>query len=198
MATTTFKAGIISICDYGPHDPGESIVGYSEVMVDYPVIEGPDMVFDQVDILMKPWGRDPADGQVVFVNETAVDRWKGQILQNGVNALSDRITPPLDNPIDASIVEAGLTTAGIVQMIDPDAKYVVWGMWARGNVAEQEALPPALRIWWVDAPVDPERQSTFDVFMTARGTDPTLLANYWLAHPDATYRTVGKDFEIFL
>jgi len=73
-----FRAAILSKAVYGTDG-----VGYSTVMEDYPLVLGPDAVYDQVDILMKPWGRD-TNGYPLFINESGVDRWTATITQHGV------------------------------------------------------------------------------------------------------------------
>ena len=64
MAYGKFRAAVISKAEYDSEG-----VGYSTVQEDFPVILGPLAVYDQIDILMKPWGRDPATGLPLFVNE---------------------------------------------------------------------------------------------------------------------------------
>ena len=91
MAYGKFKAAVISRAEYDSEG-----VGYSTVQDDFPVITGPLAVYDQVDILMKPWGRDPATGLPLFVNEAGVDRWTGTITQDGVNSSSAYATPTVD------------------------------------------------------------------------------------------------------
>ena len=195
MSFVQYKCGVISICNYAA-EGDDNVVGFSEVMVDYPAVLGPLAFYDTLTNLMEPRGRHPTTGEPLFVTE--VDRYTGQVTTNGVISLESEISPPSGNPIDASIVRAGLTTAGVVQDIDLDASYLVWGMWAQGDVENQEALPPALQIWWVDAAVDSERKLAFDAFMLARGTSSAVLNDYWASNPSATYRTVGKDFDTFL
>jgi hypothetical protein len=190
-----YSAFIISICNYAPQSEDSNVVNYSDVMNDHPFIPKPgSVIYDYVD-LYKPMGRDPETGLPLWIDEPNTARRKQEVEEEGINSIGSEVNTPLNNPIDASLCNCQISADQAVTDIDEDPKYLIWGL---RSLLEDPVYPVGKEDWQMDLPVSAERKAAFDAFMIARGTDPQVLADYWLAHPDATYKSVAEDFELFI
>ena len=185
-----YSAHIISICNWASEG-----VGYSDAMIDYPFIPKPgSVIYDQVNIY-KPWGRDPSTGLPLWVDEPSTNRRIQEVEEEGIGSMGADVVPVLDHPINASICNCKISDDQSITDIDEDAKYLIWGL---ASLLEDPVYPVGKEDWEMSLPVSAERKAAFDAFMEARGTDPQVLYDYWLAHSNATYASVADDFGTFL
>ena len=186
-----FRAAIISKAEYDSEG-----VGYSTVQEDFPVILGPLAAYDQIDILMKPWGRDPATGLPLFVNESGVDRWTGTITQDGINSSSAYATPTKDTIPAACITIVQVTAASVLLAIDNAAKHFVLGI-EDPDIAG-DPLSPGLAAYGIDEPFPSARWTDLRAGLIALGLNGVDIDNWYSNHPDATPRDFGKVFKEFI
>ena len=186
-----FRAGIISKAEYDSEG-----VGYSTVQEDFPMVLGPLAVYDQIDILMKPWGRDPATGLPLFVNESGVDRWTGTITQHGVVSSSAYATPTIDTIPPAAIVIVQTSNAGVLADIDAAAKHFVLGV--ENPDLNGDPLSPALEPYDWDVAFPPARWTELRGALVTIGVEADLLDKWKDNHPDATPRDFAEAFERFI
>jgi hypothetical protein len=185
-----YKANIISECNY----LGEG-VGYSDAMDDYPFIPKPgSVIYDYVD-LYKPMGRDPETGLPLWIDEPNTARRKQEVEEEGIGSMGADVVPPVDNPIAASMCNCQISADDVIDDIDEDEKYLIWGL---TSLLDPPVYPDGKEDWQMDLPVTAEREAAFTAFMVARGVDPLVLSVYWDNSPDATYVSVAADFGIFL
>ena len=184
-----YKANIISICNWS-----STGVGFSDAAIDYPLILKPgSVIYDTVNI-RRTWGRDPSTKLPLWVDEPTTARRIQEVEEEGISSMGSEVIPPLDHPIDASLCNCKIPNDLMVTGIDDDAKYLIWGV----TEVDGEDLPPAFADWLATDPVSSERETEFNAFMQARGTNPSVLADYWSNNPDATYNDVSDDFGLFL
>ena len=184
-----YKANIISICNWSSEG-----VGFSDAMVDHPFIPKPgSVIYDYVD-LYKPMGRHPDTKLPLWIDEPATARRIQEVEEEGINSMGSEVIPPLNHPIDASLCNCQISNDLMVVEIDEDPKYLIWGV----TEVDGDPLPPAFADWLATDPVSGDRKADFTTFMEARGTDPQVLTDYWLAHPNVTYNQVSADFGLFL
>ena len=186
-----FKAAIISRAEYDSEG-----VGYSTVMEDFPMVLGPLAVFDQIDIQMKPWGRDPATQLPLFVNEINVDRWTGTVTQNGVVSSSAYITPVEDSVPPACIVITQVTNAAILGTIDQAATHFVLGV--ENPDLNGDVLPAGLLPYDWDVTFPPARWTELRNSLVALGVDANTIDTWHSNNPDATPRDFGEAFKQFI
>jgi len=185
-----YNAYIISQCNWASDEPG-----YSDARTDYPYVIGPGQdIYDYVNI-MRPWGRHPDTGAVLWVDEPNTARRLSKVDEEGIDSMGSDVVPPLNHPIDASLCNCKISADGPVSDIDEDAKYLIWGL---ESLLEDPVYPAGKEDWQMDLPVSAERINAFDAFMMARGTPEQVLDDYWIANPNATYRQVAEDFAYFL
>jgi len=185
-----FRAAILSKAVYGTDG-----VGYSTVMEDYPLVLGPDAVYDQVDILLKPWGRDP-DGYPLFINQSGVDRWTATITQHGVVSSSAYVTPVEGTIPAVCLVIVQVSNAGSLASIDGDPDHFVLGVFNPDLLGDP--LPPALQPYDIDVPMPSDRWTTLRNGLVALGMDGAQLDNWKANHPNATPREIGEAFKNFI
>ena len=183
-----FKAGIISRAQYDSDG-----VGYSTVMEDFPMVLGPLAVYDQIDIQMKPWGRDPATQLPLFINETGVDRWTGTVSQDGVNSSSAYATPTKDTIPPACIVIVQVTAASVLADIDNATKHFVLGI--ENPDLNGNPLPAGLEPYDWDVTFPPARWTELRNSLVALGMDADTIDTWHDNHPDATPRDFGEAFK---
>ena len=186
-----FRAGIISKAEYD-----HAGVGYSTVQEDFPMVLGPLAVHDQVDILMKPWGVDPATGLPLFVNEAGVDRWTGTITQDGVNSSSAYATPSVGTIPAACILIVQVTAASVLAAIDNAAKHFVLGV--ENPDINGDELPAGLLPYDFDAPLPAPRWAELRAGLIALEVEADVLDKWYSNHPDATPRDFGEAFKEFI
>ena len=191
MAYGKYRAAVISKAEYDSEG-----VGYSTVQEDFPVILGPLAVYDQVDILMKPWGEDPATGLPLFVNESGVDRWTGTITQDGINSSSAYATPTKDTIPAACITIVQVTAASVLLAIDNAAKHFVLGV--DDPDLNGDPLPAGLMPYEFDAPIQANRWTELRDAMVVLGVDADLIDKWKSNHPDATPRDFAEVFKEFI
>lgn len=186
-----FRAAIISRAEYDSEG-----VGYSTVMGDFPMILGPLAVFDQIDIQMKPWGRDPATQLPLFVNEAGVDRWTGTVTQDGVVSASAFATPIKDSSPPGCIVITQVTNAGILASIDQAAIHFVLGV--ENPDLNGDALPAGLLPYDWDVTFPPARWTELRDGLVAIGLDAGDVDTWYSNNPDATPRDFSIAFKQFI
>ena len=185
-----YSANIISVCNWAREG-----AGYSDAMIDYPFIPKPgSVIYDYVD-LRKPWGRDPATGLPLWIDEPNTKRHIQEVDEEGIGSMGSDVVPPVDNPIAASLCNCQISTDQMVTELDEDAKYLIWGS---TSLLDPPVYPAGKEDWQADLPVSSERKIEFDAFMEARGVPAQDLIDYWDANPDATYNSVADDFWLFL
>ena len=185
-----YSAHIISKCNWA--SPG---VGSSDASIDYPFIPKPgSVIYDYVD-LRKPTGRDPATGLPLWIDEPNTARRIQEVEEEGIGSMGSDVVPTFEGPIDASLCNIKISDDQSITDIDEDAKYLIWGL---ASLLEDPVYPVGKEEWEMSLPVSAERKAAFDAFMEARGTDPQVLYDYWLAHSNATYASVADDFGTFL
>ena len=183
-----FRAAVISKAVY---DEGEN-VGYSTVQEDFPMVLGPLAVHDQVDILMKPWGRSE-DGLPLFINEAGVDRWTGTINTHGVNSSSAYATPSKDTIPAACIVIVQVTSASVLAAIDGAAKHFVLGI--DNPDLNGDELPAGLLPYDWDVTFPPARWTELRNALVSLGLDAEVIDGWHDNNPDATPRDFGESFK---
>lgn len=187
-----YKVAIISKAEYDSEG-----VGYSTVMEDFPMALGPLAVFDQIDIQMKPWGRDPATGLPLFINEANVDRWTSAITQDGIVSLSAFATPAKDTIPGACIVIAQVTdNIPILSAIDGHNKHRILGI--DNPDLTGDSLPPALQPFDFDVTFPPARWTVIRNGLVTLGMNPEIIDDWKTDNPDATPRQFGKAFNNFI
>ena len=186
-----YRAAIMSRAEYDSEG-----VGYSTVMEDYPAIIGPLAVFDQIDIAMKPWGRDPATQLPLFVNETGVDRWTGTVTQDGVVSSSAYATPTKDTVPPACIVITQVTDSAILGTIDQNVKHFVLGV--NNPDLNGDPLPSELLPYDADEPFLPARWTELRDTLVTAGADAAALDNWKANNPNATPRDFAEAFKAFI
>lgn len=160
------------------------------------MVLGPLAVYDQIDILMKPWGRDPATGLPLFVNEAGVDRWTGTVSQHGVVSSSAYATPLKDSDPPAAIVIVQTSNAGVLGQIDAANKHFVLGIEnpdMNGNPLE---APFDAYDWDVAFP--PARWTELRNALVAIGLDADDVDGWKDNHPDATPKEFAEAFDRFI
>ena len=184
-----YRANIISICNWASEG-----VGFSDAQIDHPFIPKPgSVIYDYVD-LYKPMGRHPVTKLALWIDEPTTARREQEVEEDGIGGMSTGVSPPLNNPIDASLCSCRISNDLSVIEIDDDPKYLIWGV----TEVDGDPLPPAFEDWLATDPVSVDRQDAFNAFMAARGTDLLVLEDYWLDNPGATYNQVSEDFDLFI
>jgi hypothetical protein len=185
-----YKANIISQCNWASEG-----VGYSDAQIDYPFIPKPgSVIYDYVN-LYKPMGRDPETGLALWIDEPNTARHKQEVEEEGIGSMGADVVPPVDNPIAASMCNCQISADDIITDIDEDERFLIWGL---TSLLEDPVYPPGKEDWQMDLPVSFERVVAFGDFMTARGTNPQVIADYFVANPGATYASVAADFGLFI
>ena len=190
MSYAKYRAAIISKAEYDTEG-----VGYSTVAEDFPLEIGPLALYDTLTGLMKPWGRDPATNEPLYVTE--VDRYTGTIVTNGVTSTSDYASPTKDTIPAACIVIVQVSAASVLAGIDGAAKHFVLGV-DPSPLDGTEELPPALQPYQWDVPMPTARWNTLKAGMVQLGVDENLLDQWAANHPDFTPKDFGEAFKSFI
>jgi hypothetical protein len=186
-----FRAAVISRAEYDSEG-----VGYSTVMDDFPMVLGALAVFDQIDILMKPWGRDPVTKLPLFINEMAVNRWTGQITTHGINSSSAYATPTKDSHPPACVTIVQVTNAAVLLDIDNHAKHFVLGV--EGPDLNGDDLPAGLLPYEFDTSIPSARWDELRDGMVTLGINATAIDSWRTNYPAATPRDFAKKFKTLI
>lgn len=186
-----FKAAVISKCTYTSEG-----VGYSTVMEDFPLVLGPLAIYDQIDILMKPWGRHPVTNLPLFVNESNVNRWTGQVTTDGVVSTSAYATPTKDTLPPACIVIVTVSSDQVLYDIDGHAKHFVLGIW--NPDLNGDALQAPLDNFDIDEPFPSARWTSLRNKLVTIGMDAETIDNWKTNNPNATPTDFSKAFKNFI
>ena len=185
-----YSAHIISKCNWA--SPG---VGFSDASIDYPFIPKPgSVIYDYID-LRKPTGRDPGTGLPLWIDEPNTARRIQEVEEEGIGSMGSDVVPTFEGPIDASLCNIKISDDASIDDIDEDARFLIWGL---ASLLDPPTLPVGKEDWEASLPVSVDRMLEFNSFMELRGVDPQFLADYWLAHPAATYLSVVEDFGLFI
>jgi len=190
MSYSKYRAAVISKAEYDTEG-----LGYSTVQDDFPLVVGPLALYDTLSGLMKPWGRDPATGNPLYVTE--VDRYTGTITTNGVTSSSDYATPTKDTIPAACIVMVQVSSASALASIDGAAKHFVLGV-DPNPLDDSEELPAGLLPYQWDVPMPPARWTTLRNALVQLGVDGDLLDTWAANHEDFTPKDFGEAFKAFI
>lgn len=191
MSYGKYRIGILSVADYTAVEE----VGFSNAMNDFPMLLGPLALYDSLTNLMYPWGRHPTTGEPLFVTE--VDRYTGQITQNGINSMGGWATPEKDSSPMATLVSAQVTNAAILNSIHGDDDYFVLGVISPDLNGDD--LPPALQPFDANAPIGASHKTDLRNFLVSTlGFSANPVDNWFTANPDATPWDFGEAFKDFI
>lgn len=186
---------IYEIAVLGEAEYTEEGVGYTTMHDDFPMVLGANVVYDTIDIQMKPWGRD-TNGYPLFVNETAT-RWTATITQHGITSTSDVVSPVLGTTPAVALVRAQVSNAGSIGAIDGGAKNFVLGV-KEEDLVDGDPIPPVLEPYGYDTPFPDARWDDLETWLIARDVSAVQLAIWRSNHPDATPRDFGLRFRDFI
>ena len=190
MSYSKYRAAVVSKAFYS-----EDGVGFSKVMSDFPFEVGPLAYYDTVSNIMKPWSRDPATGDPLYVIE--VDRYTGTVVTDGVTSTSDYATPTKDTIPAACIVLVQVSSASVLANIDAAATHMVLGV-DPNPLDGSEELPAGLQPYQWDVPMPSARWTTLRNALVSLGVDETLLDNWASNNEDFTPKEFGEAFKAFI
>ena len=190
MSYSKYRAAVISKAEYDTEG-----VGFSTVMEDFPLVVGPLALYDTLSGLMKPWGRDPATDNPLYVTE--VDRYTGTITTEGVTSSSHYATPTRDTVPAACIVIVQVSAASALAGIDSANKHFVLGVDPQPLDGSEE-LPAGLQPYQWDVPMPSARWDTLRAALVSLGVDETLLNNWASNNEDFTPKEFGEAFKAFI
>ena len=186
---SVYRAAIISRAEYD-----QDSVGYSTVQEDFPLEIGPDVLFDTLTGLRKPWGRDD-DGLPLIVTE--VTRYKSTVTTDGVTSASAYATPTKDTIPAACIVIVQVSAASVLAGIDGAVKHFVLGV-DPTPLDGSEELPAGLQPYQWDVPMPPARWATLRSGLITLGLDADDIDAWASNHPDFTPKEFGEAFRSFI
>lgn len=189
MSYGKYRAAVISVCDYDSEG-----VGYSSVQEDFPFAIGPDVFYDTISNIRKPWGRHPVTNEPLLVTE--VDRYTSTIDTHGVVSSSAYAVPAQGSTPDVCIVIVQVSNTATLVDIEGAAKHFVLGI--DDPDLYGAPLPAGLLPYEFDAPIPAGRWTTLRDGMVSRGMGATALDNWKTNNPDATPRDFGKAFKNFI
>lgn len=157
---------------------GTGGVGKSKLMETFPHELGPDVFYDHLPNLRKPYGRHPDTGDVLLVTE--VDRYTSTIVTPGVMSHSDRITPAQDTVPPVCVTEAIVYDIDVATAIHQHNQHLVLAF------ETVDGSEPPLEGWGKDDPFTEARWAQLRNGLVALGADPDVLDTWRGNHPDGT------------
>ena len=187
-----YRAAVISKAEYDTDG-----VGYSTVQADFPFVLGAGVPFDTIDI-KRTWGRDPADGFPLYVDETGVQRYKAEVVSNGVVSATAYATPTKDSDPAACISIVHVSAASVLAGIDGAAKHFVLGVDPKPLDDPEAELPAGLQPYAWNAPMPSARWNTLKAGMVSLDVSEAALDNWASNHPDFTPYDFAEAFKNFI
>ena len=169
-------------------------VSYTKLMEEFPRVLGNPVFFDSVDVY-KPWGRDPADGMPLWVDQV-VSRYKMTPSTHGVASLGSSYAPEKDAIPAVALVEGWVTNAAVLAAIDAVAKYFVLGVFPEDILGDP--IPSALQPYATNVPMPGARWTQLRNGMVFLGMDAELLDRWKSNHPEATPLDIAQAFRSFI
>ena len=172
----------------------EDGVAYTKLMQDFPMVLGNPVFFDSVDVY-KPWGRDPADGMPLWVDQV-VSRYKMTPSTHGVASLGSSYAPEKDAIPAVALVEGWVTNAAVLAAIDAVPKFFIVGVFPEDVLGDP--IPAPLEPYATNVPMPPVRWAELRNGMVTLGMDGDLLDRWKDNHPDATPLDIAQAFRSFI
>ena len=166
-------------------------VGYSKLMEHFPYEIGPDVFYDTLTNLRKPWGRDPTTGDPLLV--TTVDRYTSTITTPGIMAQTARITPGVDTVPAVCVTEAKVYDFDVAQAIHTHLQHLVLAL----EVVDPEDDPP-IAGWGKDDTFTAQLWTQVRDGLVALGVEAEVVDGWRDDNPTASRREFYNALKTFI
>ena len=169
---------------------GDVGVGKSKLMEHFPHELGPDVLFDTLTNLRKPWGRDPATGDPLLVIE--VDRFTSLVETPGVMSSSDRITPADDTVPTACVTSNRVYDFDVATAIHAHAEHLILAL------ETYDGEPPPIEGWGPDDEFPPAQWTKIRDGLVQLGMPAETIDGWRDNNLDATRREFYMALQNFI
>ena len=156
-------------------------VGYSKLMEHFPHVIGPDVLYDTLTDLRKPWGRHPVTGDPLIV--MGCDRYTSTVVTPGVMSHSARLTPHDGTVPAVTVTECVVYDYPTAQAIHAHAQHLILAL----EVVNSDDDPP-IAGWGKDDTFAPALWTQIRNGLVTLGMDSQTIDNWRTVNPDATRR----------